>query len=165
MQDLLGALSDAVISPDGVYRYRLSRVWEPHKLPLVWLMLNPSTANAAIDDPTIRRCISFSKREGAGGLEVLNLFALRATNPKALSTADDPIGPDNDQWIKEVLAPHSRVICAWGSHGALFNRASNVVRRLRDDGLETCAFGLTGNKQPRHPLYVLGGQPFVGFSP
>lgn len=160
MSDLF-EMKNAVISPCGLYRYRLSRTWEPEKLPLVWIMLNPSTADAEIDDPTIRRCVGFSKREGAGGLEVLNLFALRATNPDALLSAADPIGPDNDEWIREILHPHSRVICAWGAHGSLRDRASSVVRRLRDSGINLQALGLTAHRQPKHPLYIKGDTPLV----
>jgi len=163
MDDLFGSLKHAVLSPCGRYRYCLSRTWEPRKLPLVWIMLNPSTADAEIDDPTIRRCTGFSKREEAGGIEVLNLFALRATDPAALRCADDPVGPDNDQWIREVLTPHSRVICAWGAHGTLFDRAAIVLQWLRNSGLKTQALGLTKEHHPRHPLYVAGNQPFVDF--
>ena len=150
-------IKDAVISPCGLYRYRLSRTWDGRKLPLVWIMLNPSTADAEVDDPTIRRCVSFSKREGAGGIDVLNLFALRATNPAALRHVEDPIGPDNDEWIREVLHPHSRVVVAWGNHGMLLGRAVAVTRRLRESGLDIMALG----NKPRHPLYIRGDQPLV----
>jgi hypothetical protein len=145
----------AVISPDGVYRYRLSRVWDGTKLPLPWIMLNPSTADAEIDDPTIRRCMSFARREGAGGIEVLNLFAFRATDPKALRHASDPIGPDNDEWIREVLFPHSRVVAAWGAHGDYLGRGFAVMRALRESGINIVCLG----DKPRHPLYIKGDCP------
>ena len=154
MADLF-CTSDAVVSPDGVYRYRLSRTWDARKLPLVWIMLNPSTADAEVDDPTIRRCISFSKREGAGGLEVLNLFALRATDPKKLRQVSDPVGPDNDRWIRGVLAPHSRVIAAWGEHGKYLGRDFAVLKNLREMGVKIECLG----DKPRHPLYIAGSQP------
>jgi len=160
-QDLFGASKNAVISPCGRYRYRLSRSWEPQRLPLVWIMLNPSTADAEIDDPTIRRCIAFSKREGAGGLEVLNLFALRATNPSALRSADDPIGPDNDQWIREVLHPHSRCVCAWGAFPA-WDRVAAVMDLAR--GINFLCLGRTAAGHPKHPLYIANDQPLIGFT-
>jgi hypothetical protein len=152
---------NAVLSPCGRYRYRLSRTWDGHKLPLVWIMLNPSTADAEIDDPTIRRCISFSKREGAGGLEVLNLFALRATDPKQLRIASDPIGPDNDEWIREVLHPHSRVVAAWGEHGKYLGRGAAVLKTLAASGLIVQCLG----DKPRHPLYIKGDQPLQAYPP
>ncbi len=163
MNDLLGASKDAVFSPSGLYRYRLSRIWEPTKPPLVWIMLNPSTADAEIDDPTIRRCMSFSRREGAGSMEVLNLFALRSTDPAALLSAADPIGPDNDHWIAEVTRGQDRVVCAWGAYGYLLDRGREVVRRLRDREIPMQTFGLTVHRQPKHPLYISGDLPLVEF--
>ncbi len=154
---LFPIIKDAVISPCGLYRYRLSRTWDIHVLPLPWIMLNPSTADAEIDDPTIRRCIAFSKREDAGGIEVLNLFALRATNPAVLRHSSDPIGPDNDAWIREVLFPHSRVVAAWGEHGKLLGRGFEILRNLRESGITIMCLG----DKPRHPLYIRGDQPLL----
>jgi hypothetical protein len=123
-------------------------------------MLNPSTADAEVDDPTIRRCMSFARREGAGGIEVLNLFALRATDPGKLRDAPDPIGPDNDQWIREVLHPHSRVVAAWGINGRYLGRDFAVLRNLRESGIRIVCLG----DKPKHPLYIKGDQPFVELS-
>jgi hypothetical protein len=81
-----------VLSPDGLYRYLLWRTWNPKANTMVWLMLNPSTADAMNDDPTIRRCIGFAQREGCGSIQVLNLYALRATKPKHLFDHPDPEG-------------------------------------------------------------------------
>jgi hypothetical protein len=148
---------DAVISTCGRYRYRLSRVWDGRSLPLVWIMLNPSTADAVDDDPTIRRCIGFAQREGCGGIEVLNLFALRATDPRALRSVRDPVGPDNDRWISEVLHPHSRVIAAWGRNGDYLGRNKFVIRNLRAMGIRIECLG----DRPNHPLYIKGDQPLV----
>ena len=149
----------AVISPDGLYRYRLSRSWDGTKLPLVWIMLNPSTADATEDDPTIRRCMSFAKREGAGGIEVLNLFAYRATNPKELEDAADPVGPDNDEWIREVLHPHSRCVCGWGAFPKAWGRAATVLDLAR--GINFLCLGRTAMGHPLHPLYIASDTPFV----
>jgi hypothetical protein len=148
---------DAVISACGRYRYRLSRTWDHRSPPLVWIMLNPSTADAEIDDPTIRRCVGFARREGAGGIEVLNIFALRATDPKALREAADPIGPDNDQWIREILHPHRRVVVAWGEHGKYLGRDFAVLRNLRESGIRIECLGA----KPRHPLYIRADQPLM----
>jgi len=144
--------SDAVISSDGVYRYRLMRTWDPTKLPLVWIMLNPSTADAAIDDPTIRRCMSFARREGCGGIEVLNLFAYRSTKPSELDHAADPVGPENDRWILDVLNRHDRCVCGWGAYSKAWSRAAAVM----DLGgrIDFLCLGRTAAGHPRHPLYL-----------
>lgn len=151
----------ADLSPDGVYRYSLARRWNepmPERLPVLdlWIMLNPSTADAEVDDPTIRRCIAFSRSWGADGLRVVNLFALRSTDPAALQRHPDPIGPKNDATL-ELLARASRelggrVICAWGAHPMATERA-RIVRRLI--GPAVC-LGTTKAGAPRHPLYVRG---------
>lgn len=152
---------DAVLSSDGIYRYRLSRTWDRTKLPLVWIMLNPSTADAYQDDPTIRRCMSFARREGAGGIEVLNLFAYRSPSPKDLQKASDPIGPDNDEWIREVLYPHSRCVCAWGAYPA-WNRVARVMDLAR--GINFKCLGRTAAGHPKHPLYIAAEQPLMQFT-
>ncbi len=159
MWDDLFLQKHAVISPDGTYRYRLSRTWDGTKLPMVWIMLNPSTADATEDDPTIRRCMSFARREGCGGIEVLNLFAYRATKPKELEQVTDPIGPDNDQWIKEVLHPHSHCVCGWGAFPKAWGRAADVMDLTR--GINFLCLGRTAAGHPLHPLYVAGDKPFV----
>src|SRR5262245_45087455 len=107
---------DAVISDCGRYRYLLRRTWH-HLWPrALFIMLNPSTADAEIDDPTIRSCIRLSKAEQYGSIEVVNLFALRATDPAALEGADDPIGPGNDDAIGRAIGRCDLAICAWGAH-------------------------------------------------
>src|SRR5262245_19133112 len=96
---------EALISPCGLYRYWLTRTWDNSLRRVCWVMLNPSTADAEQDDPTIRRCVGFARSWGAGGIIVVNLFAFRASDPKALLRAADPVGPDNDGHIlKSVLA-------------------------------------------------------------
>src|ERR1051326_5628436 len=89
----------ALFSPCGLFRYRLWRHWTPGMPPLVFVMLNPSTADAEKNDPTVERCERRAKAGGFGGGEVVNLFALRSTDPKALYSAADPIGPENDKVI------------------------------------------------------------------
>lgn len=115
-------------------------------------MLNPSTADAVRDDPTIRRCIGFARAWGYWRLEVTNLFAFRTPAPPALRCAPDPVGPLNDRWLLRVAARADRIVCAWGIHGALRNRESEALELLRDFPLEH--LGLTTRGHPRHPLYV-----------
>ena len=107
--------STAEISRDGVYRYRLTRRWETDDRAsmLRWIMLNPSTADASLDDPTIRRCMGFARAWGYGGIVVHNLYALRATDPRQLRDHPDPVGPVNDSYIAGWRVP---TICAWGAH-------------------------------------------------
>lgn len=144
--------SGADISECGLYRYRLWRRWKRGD-SVLWIMLNPSTADAEQDDPTIRRCISFAESWGCGGIEVVNLFALRATDPKELKAAEDPIGPQNDDiLLSRAEAKHRYVIAAWGAHGKLFEREKQVVELLA--GMDLYCLGLTKAGYPRHPLYL-----------
>jgi hypothetical protein len=152
----------AVISECGQYRYVLRRSlgsalrW--HK-PMLFVMLNPSTATETIDDPTIRRCMSFAKREGATQLTVVNLFALRATNPRELETHDDPIGPENDKHILEQISKHLQmpVVGAWGANRFAEMRAQ-LVSHYFD---EIYCLGKNKDGSPRHPLYVRNDQPLI----
>jgi hypothetical protein len=157
----------ARISEDGVYRYELGRWWAHGVAPIdTWIMLNPSTADAAVDDPTIRRCMAFSRRWGAGGIRVVNLFALRATDPNTLRRRPDPIGPDNDAAIARSVeltrAGGARVLAAWGSHVMSVHRARHV-RDLVGDPL--LCLGTTRGNHPRHPLYVRGDTEPVPWRP
>ena len=106
----------ATISACTKYRYSLRRTWQEGGRVVCFIMLNPSTADADIDDPTIRRCVGFGKSWGYDALEVVNLFAWRETEPKFLITPSDPIGPDNDGAILEASGRAELVVCAWGSH-------------------------------------------------
>lgn len=167
MNDLLGGdtIKAAVISPCGLYRYRLTRHWDGSKRALPFIMLNPSTADAEIDDPTIRRCMSFARRAELGGIIVVNLFAFRATKPETLKYTADPVGPENDAYLREIAIVSGRnstpVVCAWGAVG--WTRAPDLVRAmLREDANLVC-LGQTKDGHPRHPLYVRGDQPFVKY--
>ncbi len=148
----------ATLSECGTYRYDLSRRWAGGPLAL-WLMLNPSTADASVDDATIRRCIGFTKREGLDGLVVCNLFAYRATNPNDLCHVPDPIGPDNlrtiARWLKAPVV--ELVIAAWGawwSSQPITRRPArlNVEHHARLAGHELVSLGTTADGSPRHPL-------------
>ena len=159
------AAKDALISPCGKYRYWLTRRWAdgPALLPIV--MLNPSTADAAVDDPTIRRCMSFARREGFGGVFVINLFAFRATSPDDMRASADPVGPDNDYWTIRVLkgarAINIPILAAWGAHGDHRSRANYVRGMANMHGARLTCLGTTKQGHPRHPLYVKGDQPLT----
>lgn len=148
----------ATISGCARYRYDLIRTWgEGPKV--LWIMLNPSTADADLDDPTIRRCIGFSKSWGYAGLTVVNLYALRATDPKVLLDAADPIGPDNAAVIKFHLesGAHDVAVAAWG---AWWRSQRHRPPRLNVEMFAERAYvpmrclGKTKAGDPRHPLYV-----------
>ncbi len=144
-------MNSALISDCGHYRYLLTRGEEPR---LAFIMLNPSTADAEDDDPTIRRCMAFAKREGANGIEVANLYALRATNPRALWKAAHPVGPENDRHLRDFAFRHRIIVCAWGAN-AQAGRASDVMRLLRDGFAPMLmCLGRTKARQPKHPLYL-----------
>jgi hypothetical protein len=153
--------SAAVLSACGRYRYRLERWWD-NGYPLHVVMLNPSTADAALDDPTIRRCVRFAKRDGYAGLVVLNLYAWRATRPLDMFAAPDPVGPDNDHHLELARAAvngspaGAYMLAAWGAH-ARPDRVA-VVRRLLAS-VDLRCLGTTKEGHPRHPLYVRGTAP------
>ena len=139
----------ALLSADGKYRYTLDRVWGAGK-PVVFVGLNPSTADAQVDDPTIRRMIGFAKRWGFPGVTVVNLFAVRLTYPAGLLNVKEPVGPDNDEVLADVAGKAALVVVCWGNHGAFENRCGEVARILPP----AKCFGLTLRRQPAHPLYL-----------
>lgn len=149
--------TDARISECGRYRYTLERQWTDvlgnYRGLCVFVMLNPSKASAALDDPTVRRCTEFARKWGFEALTVLNLFAFRATDPKEMKAAEDPIGPHNDATIVEVCTSADRVIAAWGRDGSFMGRAAKVTAMLREEcGVEPEALRLTLEGFPTHPL-------------
>ena len=127
-------------------------------------MLNPSTADAERDDATIRRCIALSRGHGFDALVVVNLFALRATDPKRLRAAADPVGAQNDRVITRALARATTVIAAWGTHGTLAARDAVVAARLHATGRDVRCLGRTQDGHPRHPLYVRRDAALVPFA-
>lgn len=186
----------ATISACGRYRYRLWREWrlwpEPAKwhwwteedgtpvvdgagkqlgepLSCIFIMLNPSTADGAEDDPTIRRCVGYARRWGYDRIDVLNLFAHRATDPRALlalNDADDPVGPDNKRAFERVLysgRPVGPIICAWGAHGAHLGQDETALGWLVEH--ERFALGLTKDGHPKHPLYLKSDAAPVPYRP
>lgn len=157
MSDLLTERG-AEVSDCGLYRYVLWRRWDKSKPRLIWIMLNPSVADAEIDDPTIRVCTGRARRMGFGGIRVINLFGWRSTDPKALRTAADPIG-EADRYIERYLGlPEEMMIAAWGDGGLLPGRGRHPRWRdavgliCGDMGKPLHCLGLTNAGQPRHPL-------------
>lgn len=144
----------ARLSRDRMYRFRLWRVWNPAGPVVLWLLLNPSTADARINDATIERCCQRARREGYGSLWVANLFALRARDPGELRRHSAPIGRGNDRAIRAMAAQADRVVCAWGNHGRYLGRNQDVQALLARTGCHPHILGLTRQGQPRHPLYV-----------
>lgn len=158
--------SGAIFSDDGLYRYRLWRRWG-HGRRLIWVMLNPSTADAHMDDPTIRRCVGYARREGFAGIEVLNLYALRATRPVHLLDHPDPEGPENtDHWDRVIdeYGPATLAVAAWGSLDLRRLPPSRALDAwsIASRGRWVC-LGRTASGAPRHPLYVRADQAFEPF--
>jgi hypothetical protein len=145
--------SGALLSDDGVYRYELSRRWS-NGPAATFIMLNPSTADATLDDPTIRKCRGFAQRWHMGAIFVVNLFALRSTDPANLKTHPKPIGSDNDDAIHDAVVRSRAIIVAWGAKGNMRNRDKEVCEILRDIGREPMCLRMTKSGFPQHPLYV-----------
>lgn len=143
------------------YRYTLWRVFTsvPPKRIFCCIGLNPSVADEDLDDPTIRRVIAFAKREQCDALVMLNIFAFRATDPEVMRAANDPIGPENDEWLLRCTSIAAITIAAWGTHGEFKKRGAQVAAKI--PGLY--CLGTTANGFPRHPLYVRGDTPLLPY--
>lgn len=149
--------------PDKMYRLKLRRLWG-HGPILMFLMLNPSTADEVLNDPTVSRCEKRAKLLGYSGLTVCNIFAFRATDPVEMKAAADPVGPGNDQAILEEAAKASKIICGWGVHGGFLERSAAVQSMLRASGHSLYCLDVTKCGQPGHPLYLsyaLQPKPFL----
>jgi hypothetical protein len=160
-----GAMRCAVISECGRYRYLLSRDGDPSatRAPAVFIMLNPSTADAESDDPTTRRCRHFAQAWGCDGFKVVNLYAFRAIHPCELWAQSDPVGSENDNWIVRVTLAAEAVVCGWGAN-AKSSRIAEVVNLLTVRGIRLRCLGITKGGAPRHPLYVRSDQPLVDWN-
>jgi hypothetical protein len=142
----------AIFSADRVYRYVLEREWDADLPKPLFIGLNPSTADELKLDPTMRRLRASSKRWGFGGFIMCNLFAFRSTDPLALRLTRDPVGPDNDRWIRESAARARLIVPCWGTHGSYMHRDMGVRRLL--SRYELRCFGTTKHGHPKHPLYL-----------
>jgi hypothetical protein len=135
----------------GEYRYRLWRIWDETLPRLAFIMLNPSTATAEQDDPTVQRCLSFACQWGYGSLTIVNLFAFRTSHPRLLTRVTDPIGPENDVYLRSVLPTADTVVAAWGTLGSFQHRDQQALKLC--PGPVWC-LGTTREGFPRHPLYL-----------
>ena len=146
---------DANLSENGVYRYALTRRWtDVVQKTAVFIMLNPSTADATANDPTIRKCVGFAQRWGMDAIAVVNLFAFRASKPVVLRLAADKVGPENDEWIRGVTihSPGSSIIAAWGANGADYpDRVRHVYGLV---GRAMRALTILNSGHPAHPLMI-----------
>ncbi|WP_293371574.1 DUF1643 domain-containing protein [Nevskia sp.] len=146
-----------------MHRYTLWREWIGGQGYVQFIGLNPSTADEQQDDPTIRRCIGFAKAWGFSALCMTNLFAYRATDPKVMKAAADPVGPDNDSYLYWAASGAGLIVAAWGFHGVHRYRDAEVVRVVHSTGKPVHCLGKTKDRHPKHPLYLRADsrpQPF-----
>ncbi len=156
----------AIISACGQYRYQLTRAPQqsyPTSGTALFIMLNPSTADASLDDPTIRRCRGFAKSWDCNGIVVANLYALRATNPGELWKHADPVGEENDWHLAALIREHETIVCAWGAN-AKPDRVDTLRKMFHRMSRPMC-LGTTNAGAPRHPLYIRGDQPLIDWKP
>ena len=146
--------SVATYSDCETYRYALTRTWDDSGARVNFLMLNPSTATEVQNDPTVERCERRARALGFGAFRVTNIFALRATDPRDMRAAADPIGAGNDAAILEAADWATQVVCAWGTHGAHMGRGIAVEALLRPTGVPLLHLGLSKAGHPKHPLYI-----------
>lgn len=147
----------ATLSPCGRYRYSLGRRWVEDSALVLWVMLNPSTADAEKDDTTIAKITKFTKRFGYGAFEVVNLYAYRATDPKEMFAAQkngvDIVGPENDKWISEIAVGARVIIVAWGAN-AEWSRVRKAMPFIDSVNLGVGCLSVTKSGHPGHPLYL-----------
>jgi len=146
--------SGAAFSPCRRWRYLLWRRWDESKPAANFLMLNPSTADEVRLDPTCSRARDYAERWGYGALIVTNVFAWRATEPKQLLAARDPVGKGNDRAIMRAAREAQIVVCAWGNHGGHLGRSTKVMEILKANGVPLHALRVNGTGEPAHPLYL-----------
>lgn len=156
---------NAYIDDSGMYRYSLSRAnsYKPKKM-VNFILLNPSTADAELDDPTVKSCIRLVKFNGCDGFYITNLFAYRAANPNDLLNASDPIGPKNDRFIKKYAKKCNKIVIAWGNKGTLHGRSNHVLESLKKITSEVYCLDINKTGQPKHPLYVRENTKFIKYS-
>lgn len=151
----------AIFSDDGNYRYALWRIWSSYKKPLMFIGLNPSTANQLENDPTITRLITRANDNGYGGILAGNLYALVSSNPKALLQKDiDTIGIHTNYYLQQMIKLSQTVLCAWGSFKPVIYRASTILKMIPDP----CCLGVNADGQPKHPLYVGYNTPIIKYN-
>ena len=137
----------AVLSPDSIYRYQLSRIWDEEKPKILFIMLNPSTADEFVEDPTIRRIVNYAKDWGYGSVYVGNLYAFRSTDPKGLNSVEDPIGPENITHIQTLIGLVDKVVYAWGNERKEPEWLKKIVTN-------PYCIDISKKGIPKHPLYL-----------
>ena len=156
--------SRAKFSECGRYRYLLQRQWGDEDLCL-FIGLNPSTATADSDDATVRKCVALARTWGFSGMTMANLFAVRSRYPQALSTHQDPVGPENDRFLLPAIEQAHTVVAMWGNHGlksyGQSTRRDQYILSLRDDWQ---CIGITKQGAPRHPLYAASSSNLANFT-
>ena len=160
--DLDGIEYGAIFDINGRYRYSLWRAWSAYHPRIAFVLLNPSTADEQRNDPTIRRCMGFARAWEFGSVEVVNLFAYRATDCRELLKVRDPIGEENNRFLTQAVERCSTVALGWGTRGTLLDRDCQVISLLAGRKDVHC-LGITKNGQPRHPLYLKGDTSLVPF--
>lgn len=148
------AASIATYSDCETYRYTLTRTWGESGTHALFVMLNPSTATEVQNDPTVERCERRARALGFAAFTVTNIFAFRATDPRDMRSAQDPIGPDNDQAILNAAKTADTIICAWGTHGEHMARGPQMETVLRAQPKPLYHLGLSKAGHPKHPLYI-----------
>lgn len=136
----------AAFSRCGRYRYALWREWDASKPRVLFIGLNPATADAEKDDNTMRRCMHYARAWGFGGMAVGNLFAFRTTWPAQLKKAADPVGKYNDTWLGKLVRQADMTVAMWGNHGAYLSRSVKVRQRFGD----LYCFKVTRQGEPHH---------------
>lgn len=155
--------NDAVLSECERYRYLLRRTWDQGGMRALLIMLNPSTADARQDDPTIRSCVRLLAGFGYGSMEVVNIFAFRATDPRELLQQADPVGPRNHECIEAAILRCDVAICAWGAFPPARQFAVEPLNLIRARRPAAYCFGKTKDGSPKHPLYIKSGTPLQLF--
>ena len=152
---------DAIIQDQ--YRYQLARWWGPDPRVLLWILLNPSLADATHTDRTLEKCMQFTKREGYQRLQIVNIFAFRSTDPDNLRSTADPVGPHNKHYVLQAAAGADRIIIGWGNHATLRGQDREMLTWLAP--YQLWCLRVTNAGHPWHPLYIPKNEPFQLFTP
>jgi len=151
---------NATFSSCRIYRYSLSRIWDKKKKYILFIGLNPSTANEEVDDPTIRRCVNYAKKWGYGGFMMVNLFAYRTTLPSNLKKVKYPVGSENDKYIVTLSKKADITVAAWGNNGDFYSRDKEVLSLVPS----LMCLKINKSGQPAHPLYLKKGLKLTKFA-
>jgi hypothetical protein len=158
----LSTTKGAIFSDDGMYRYALWRTWSAYKPPLMFIGLNPSTANQLNNDPMITRLITRANIDGYGGLLAGNIYGLVSSNPDKLITTPDPIGTETDVYLCQMIGMAKTILCAWGSFSAAsVSRINDVLAMISDP----YCLGLNRDGRPKHPLYIPYKEHLIKYIP